>query len=284
MKVRKKYLLLLAAIVWCGAGSSILKIGIEHYLLGYFNYLTLFGSVLTFTIFYILIFRRMVLKHFRRIQDYNCEFQPIYKFFDLKSYLIMIFMMSLGIGLRSSGVVPKVFIAFFYSGLGLGLLLAGLLFFKYFLELNNDDRNRNGEMSMKKYINIAFIYGILAMICGVFYREFTKFQHFSDKTVLAVSHVHLFALGTLLFLIIAGLSLVLDIEKQKHFKKFMVLYNVALPMMVIMFIVRGICQVLKINLSSGLDHMIAGLAGVSHILLGLAIILLFISLRNSQKI
>ena len=34
---------------------------------------------------------------------------------------------------------------------------------------------------MKKLINISFIYFILAMVCGVFYREFTKFFNFTDK-------------------------------------------------------------------------------------------------------
>lgn len=44
---------------------------------------------------------------------------------------------------------------------------------------------------MKKYINIAFIYGIAAIACGVFYREFTKFNGFTGKTTLAFTHLHL---------------------------------------------------------------------------------------------
>lgn len=35
---------------------------------------------------------------------------------------------------------------------------------------------------MKKYINIAFIYAIAAIACGVFYREFTKFHGFTGKS------------------------------------------------------------------------------------------------------
>lgn len=31
----------------------------------------------------------------------------------------------------------------------------------------------------KKYINFAFIYAIVAMVFGVFYREFTKFIGFN---------------------------------------------------------------------------------------------------------
>lgn len=50
------------------------------------------------------------------------------KFFDVKSFIIMAVMMTGGIWLRSSGVAPDRFIAFFYTGLGASLLLAGLLF------------------------------------------------------------------------------------------------------------------------------------------------------------
>lgn len=37
-------------------------------------------------------------------------------------------MMSVGIGFRAAGIFPEIFVAFFYSGLGLALALAGVLF------------------------------------------------------------------------------------------------------------------------------------------------------------
>ena len=48
---------------------------------------------------------------------------------------------------------------------------------------------------MKKLINTSFLYLILALAAGVFYREFTKFNSFTGKTTLAVVHTHLFVLG-----------------------------------------------------------------------------------------
>ena len=48
--------------------------------------------------------------------------------FDGKSFLIMVFMIAFGIGLRASGLAPEGFIAVFYTGLGASLLLAGALF------------------------------------------------------------------------------------------------------------------------------------------------------------
>ena len=37
---------------------------------------------------------------------------------------------------------------------------------------------------MKRYMNAALLYAVLAMAGGVFYREFTKFTGFTAKTTL----------------------------------------------------------------------------------------------------
>ena len=67
-------------------------------------------------------------KHTERIRGYEEEYHFFMKFFDIKSFIIMAFMMSGGIGLRAGGVAPERFIAVFYTGLGAALLLAGILF------------------------------------------------------------------------------------------------------------------------------------------------------------
>ena len=54
--------------------------------------------------------------------------------FNRQAYCIMAFMMTFGIGLRVSGLVPEVFIAVFYSGLGLSLIIAGLGFCRQFIK------------------------------------------------------------------------------------------------------------------------------------------------------
>lgn len=63
----------------------------------------------------------------------------------------------------------------------------------------------------------------------------------------------------------------------------MILYNISLPFMVSMFIIRGIFQVLNITLSKGLNYTIAGMSGASHILMAISLVLLFIALRRAQK-
>ena len=48
---------------------------------------------------------------------------------------------------------------------------------------------------MKRYINASLLYALLAMVGGVFYREFTKFNGFTARTSLGVVHTHYFLLG-----------------------------------------------------------------------------------------
>lgn len=136
-------------------------------------------------------------------------------------------------------------------------------------------------MKTKKLIDTAFVYAIDAMIWGVFYREFTKLFSFTGKTSLAFTHLHLFALGTLLFLLLALFNLHLNLNDQPTFRWFYRLYNIALPFMVIMFTVRGVFQVLGTPLSTAASAAISGIAGLSHILMGISIVLLFIALRRS---
>ncbi|MEG1896019.1 MAG: DUF2871 domain-containing protein [Oscillospiraceae bacterium] len=135
-------------------------------------------------------------------------------------------------------------------------------------------------MNMKKLINTSFIYAISAIICGVFYREFTKFSAFSGRTTLAFTHLHLFVLGACVFLILALFSAQTNLLEQKKFKAFFLTYNIGLPLMVGMFFVRGILQVLGTELSKGANAAISGISGITHIILTIAIVLLFLCLKN----
>ncbi len=133
---------------------------------------------------------------------------------------------------------------------------------------------------MKKLINTSFIYFILAMIGGVFYREFTKASNFTGKTSLAFTHLHLLALGTILFLILALFSINTDLLNHKKFNVFFKLYNLSLPFMIIMMSVRGIIQALDINLEKAVNAAISGISGISHILMLVSFCFLFLTLKN----
>ena len=135
-------------------------------------------------------------------------------------------------------------------------------------------------MYLKRYINTSLLYAILAMIGGVFYREFTKFNGFSGKTALGVVHTHYFMLGMVFFL------LLLLLEKNFSFTgaaaaRALIFYHIGLNLTAVMFLVRGISQVLDVALSSGMNAAISGIAGISHILLGVSLVLLLVQIKRS---
>ncbi|MGN1168174.1 MAG: DUF2871 domain-containing protein [Lachnospiraceae bacterium] len=137
---------------------------------------------------------------------------------------------------------------------------------------------------MKKYLNISLIYAVAAMCGGVFYREFTKYNHFSSVTVLGKVHAHLFLLGMMLFLIVALFSTKFVLSEQKTFRIFMVLYNIGVSLTAVMMVVRGVTQVLNTTLSAGAQASISGIAGIGHILMGIGIILLLVSLKKAKEV
>lgn len=134
---------------------------------------------------------------------------------------------------------------------------------------------------MKKAFNLAFIYAIAAMVGGVFYREFTKLNGFNGRTSLGFVHTHLFLLGMIFFLITGLLMNQFEIEKSKKFKVFMITYNIGVPMTAVMLVVRGIIQVLEIPVSKSMSAAVSGIAGISHILLGIGIVCFFLSLKEA---
>lgn len=136
---------------------------------------------------------------------------------------------------------------------------------------------------MKKYLNISLIYAIAAMVGGVFYREFTKWNKFTGVTALGKVHTHLFLLGMLMFLIVALFAEHHDLQKQKLFRVFLWVYNIGVPLTAVMLVVRGIAQVLNVSLSSAANASISGIAGIGHILTGVGLVLLLISLKKTAE-
>ena len=135
LKISTEKLLLVAGIVWFVAGANILNIGIGAYFLetGWLFWALMVGTLAIFLVFHVLVFTKMVGKHASRIRGYEEDKTHAFKFFDKKGYIMMAVMMGGGIALRAFGIVPDWFIAFFYTGLGAALAVAGVSFvLRYF--------------------------------------------------------------------------------------------------------------------------------------------------------
>ena len=132
---------------------------------------------------------------------------------------------------------------------------------------------------MKRYMNSALLYAILAMIGGVFYRELTKFNGFIAKTTLSVVHTHYFLLGMVFFLLLLVLEKDLSFTGAKT-GRLLAVYHIGLNLTAVMLVVRGVTQVVGTNLSKGADAAISGMAGIGHILLGVSLVLLLLQIRR----
>ncbi len=133
---------------------------------------------------------------------------------------------------------------------------------------------------MKRYINSALLYAILAMVGGVFYREFTKFNGFTDKTALSVVHTHYFLLGMIFFLLLLLLEKNFSFTNEKT-GRVLIAYHIGLNLMAVMLLVRGVAQVLAPTIPSGMSAVISGIAGIGHILLGVSTVMLLVQIKSN---
>lgn len=133
---------------------------------------------------------------------------------------------------------------------------------------------------MKRYANTALLYAVLAMAGGVFFREFTKFNGFTDKTALSVVHTHYFLLGMAFFLLMLLLEKSFSFTNVKTLRV-MAVYHIGLNLTAVMLVVRGVFQVLVFDLSRGMNAAISGIAGIGHVLLGVSIVLVLLQIRRS---
>ena len=134
MNITLKKLLLIAGFVWIAAGLNITIIGISssHH---WTSFLILMATLLVFIFFHGKIFQKSARENTLRIQGLNPNQANWWNFLDRKGFIIMATMMTVGITLRQSGLLPQTFIAVFYSGLGIALMIGGFTYImSYFKE------------------------------------------------------------------------------------------------------------------------------------------------------
>lgn len=125
----------------------------------------------------------------------------------------------------------------------------------------------------------AFIYMLAGVASGLFYREFTKLNGFPEGefTQLGLAHTHLLTLGFIVLLIVLVLERQFSLSRSRLFAWFFWVYNAGVVLTSAMLIAHGSLTVLGLESSK----MIAGIAGLGHMLLTAGMILLFLSLRTA---
>ena len=130
--VNRKGLLINAGVVWMAAGANILRIGIVTWLTDSQYWLFKIGeATVVCLLFFLLVFKKLYYKHTKRIEQKKKEKNCPFSFFDVKGWIVMVFMITFGITIRSFHLLPDAFISVFYTGLSLALMSTGVLFIRY---------------------------------------------------------------------------------------------------------------------------------------------------------
>jgi hypothetical protein len=126
--VPREWLLLCAGLMWCGVGLILIRwtwiwSSAEGWLASA-PFLVIGFLVCIGTQFF---FRQMASSNIDRIQSLP-EKPCVFAFQSWTSYPLVLFMMGMGIGLKSSSL-PRTWLAGVYLAIGVGLFLAGLRYF-----------------------------------------------------------------------------------------------------------------------------------------------------------
>lgn len=129
--IPKRALLFLAGVVWTFAGGMLLwrgwkmLSGISENLL-----ITLIFCGIAGGLFYYFIFDKISAKHTNRIKNLPHNRPCAFSFFNGRSYLMMALMITMGVTLRKTGLIPIECMAPFYIVMGTPLFISAIRFYK----------------------------------------------------------------------------------------------------------------------------------------------------------
>lgn len=123
----KRGLLILSGLLWSIAGFNVLRKGLVALAEDHRWWVVLLAIAIGAG--FLMMFRGVVRKYTERILSLPGERYPFYRFMSVKGYLLIGFMMTLGITMGLIPGMPTAFFASFYTGLGTALSYGAVRFF-----------------------------------------------------------------------------------------------------------------------------------------------------------
>ena len=155
---------LFSGVVWIFVGQMLVTYGIVWFQAKITQYLWPFilSSVLSVLSVYRFGFSKIVYKNIDRLQQKQNKI-CIFAFMEWRSYIIMVFMMGMGITLRTI-IGPNEYLAILYIGIGGGMFLSGIIYFKPLFQMlkeknttNKNKKRRSLRTSKDLYANVEII-------------------------------------------------------------------------------------------------------------------------------
>ena len=142
-KVNKNILILVSGILWSGVGVLLISIASK-----WFNLLVdkeiiyaIIEGIILGTLISYFGFSNLAEKNIDRINLYSNKV-CIWAFQKWQSYLLIIFMISLGIFMRKTSFVPKILLTPMYIGIGFALFTASFKYYIFLFKLRLKNINR----------------------------------------------------------------------------------------------------------------------------------------------
>lgn len=128
MKVAKHYLYIFSALLWTVPSFMLYRKGLAHIVHEQYAWFKIAIGIASGVLFFVLSFRKISAQYIQRIQNMAGNKQAFYRFMPLRTYIIMLFMISLGFSIRYFGVVPITYYSVFLLSMGTPLLISAIRF------------------------------------------------------------------------------------------------------------------------------------------------------------
>lgn len=135
IRVKREILILLSGLIWSIIGVLLNFMAARWMVHLYFGEgagVIIIGLISGFSIAYF-GFIKMIRKNTDRILKYEDKV-CVFAFQSWKSYLIIIIMVTLGIFMRSSSLVPKLILTPIYIGIGLALFISSFQYYRAYMK------------------------------------------------------------------------------------------------------------------------------------------------------
>jgi len=130
LRASRSFLLLLSGLMWSVVGILLCRLAISWYItLGFTQHIFWFSLSIPLALAINFFgFSKLALVNIPRIQHLPSK-PSVFAFMQWWNYPLVIFMISLGIWMRHS-FIPKQYLGILYFGIGAGLFLASLLYYR----------------------------------------------------------------------------------------------------------------------------------------------------------
>ncbi len=142
-KVNKNILIIIAGVLWTSVGILLMSIASKwFYLLSKSELIfAIIGGILLGSAISYFGFTNLAKKNIERINLYT-NYVCIWAFQRWQSYFLIIFMISLGIFMRSTSFIPKFLLAPMYIGIGFALFTASFKYYQYLFKVSYKNSNK----------------------------------------------------------------------------------------------------------------------------------------------